>query len=164
MPTRNASHQDKDRPLQGYEPPQSVPECQVRLSWILLPAPSRHAPVRPESGRRVHAGGQPCGTEGHARDDPGLEYPATDPEDAGGCRSDAQSGPQRWIEYYGRYTPSALYPLFPNVNATLLAWAQRKFKRFKAHKVRARVFLLKLAQTRADLFVHWQRGMIGGFA
>jgi len=69
-----------------------------------------------------------------------------------------------WIEYYGRYTPSALYPLFRYVNVTLLAWAQRKFKRFKAHKVRARVFLLKLAQTRADLFVHWQRGMIGGFA
>src|SRR5215469_1897293 len=69
-----------------------------------------------------------------------------------------------WIEYYGRYTPSALYPLFRYVNVTLLAWAQRKFKRFKAHKVRARVFLWKLAQTRADLFVHWQRGMIGGFA
>jgi len=69
-----------------------------------------------------------------------------------------------WIEYYGRYTPSALYPLFRYVNVMLLAWTQRKFNRFKAHKVRARVFLWKLAQTRADLFVHWQRGMIGGFA
>jgi len=69
-----------------------------------------------------------------------------------------------WIEYYGRYTPSALYPLFRYVNLTLLAWAQRKFKRFKAHKVRAKYFLIKLAQTRAELFVHWQRGMIGGFA
>ena len=28
-----------------------------------------------------------------------------------------------WIEYYGRYTPSALYPLFRYVNVTLLAWA-----------------------------------------
>jgi group II intron reverse transcriptase/maturase len=69
-----------------------------------------------------------------------------------------------WIEYYGRYTPSALYPLFRYVNATLLAWAQRKFKRFKAHKVRAAYFLMKLAQTRAGLFVHWQYGMRGGFA
>jgi len=69
-----------------------------------------------------------------------------------------------WIEYYGRYTPSALYPLFRYVNATLLAWAQRKFKRFKAHKVRAAYFLMKLAQTRAELFVHWQYGMRGGFA
>jgi RNA-directed DNA polymerase len=69
-----------------------------------------------------------------------------------------------WIEYYGRYTPSALYPLFRYVNVTLLAWAQRKFKRFKAHKVRAASFLVKLAQTRAELFVHWQHGMTGGFA
>jgi len=69
-----------------------------------------------------------------------------------------------WIEYYGRYTPSALYPLFRYVNATLLAWAQRKFKRFKAHKVRAAYFFMKLAQTRAELFVHWQYGMRGGFA
>jgi len=69
-----------------------------------------------------------------------------------------------WIEYYGRYTPSALYPLFRYVNRTLLAWAQRKFKRFKAHKVRAAYFLMKLAQTRAELFVHWQYGMRGGFA
>jgi len=69
-----------------------------------------------------------------------------------------------WIEYYGRYTPSALYPLFRYVNVTLLAWAQRKFKRFKAHKVRATYFLIKLAQTRAELFVHWQYGMRGGFA
>ena len=69
-----------------------------------------------------------------------------------------------WIEYYGRYTPSALYPLFRYVNATLLAWAQRKFKRFKAHKVRAAYFLMKLAQMRAELFVHWQYGMRGGFA
>jgi RNA-directed DNA polymerase len=69
-----------------------------------------------------------------------------------------------WIEYYGRYTPSALYPLFRYVNGTLLAWAQRKFKRFKTHKVRAAGFLMKLAQRRAELFVHWQHGMIGGFA
>ena len=69
-----------------------------------------------------------------------------------------------WIEYYGQYTPSALYPLYRYVNRTLLAWTQRKFKRFKAHKVRAAGFLMKLAQRRAELFVHWQHGMIGGFA
>ena len=42
-----------------------------------------------------------------------------------------------WIEYYGRYAPSALYPMLRYVNLTLLGWAMRKFKRFKAHKVRA---------------------------
>ena len=69
-----------------------------------------------------------------------------------------------WIEYYGRYAPSALYPLLRYVNQTLLAWATRKFKRFKAHKIRASRFLQRLTAVRPDLFVHWQLGMIGTFA
>jgi RNA-directed DNA polymerase len=69
-----------------------------------------------------------------------------------------------WINYYGRYTPSALAPLLRYVNQTLLAWARRKFKRFKAHRIRASHFLQKLARRSANLFVHWQLGMIGTFA
>ena len=45
-----------------------------------------------------------------------------------------------WIEYYGRYAPSALYPLLRYVNQMLLAWAMRKFKRFKAHKIRTELW------------------------
>ena len=68
-----------------------------------------------------------------------------------------------WIEYYGRYAPSALYPLFRYVNLTILVWAMRKFKRYKGHKIRASQFLQRLARKRADLFVHWQIGMSGTF-
>ena len=35
------------------------------------------------------------------------------------------------IEYYGRYAPSALYPVLRYVNRTLVAWAMRKFKALK---------------------------------
>jgi RNA-directed DNA polymerase len=69
-----------------------------------------------------------------------------------------------WIEYYGRYAPSALYPLLRYVNQTLLAWAMRKFKRFRAHKVRASRVLQRAARESAKLFVHWQIGMTGTFA
>jgi group II intron reverse transcriptase/maturase len=69
-----------------------------------------------------------------------------------------------WIAYYGRYAPSALAPLLRYVNQTLLAWAMRKFKRFKAHRIRASGFLQRLAADRRDLFVHWQLGMTGTFA
>ncbi|HYL12011.1 MAG TPA: group II intron reverse transcriptase/maturase [Terriglobales bacterium] len=69
-----------------------------------------------------------------------------------------------WIQYYGRYTPSALYPLYRYVNQTLLAWVMRKFKRFKHRTIAASQFLQRLAQTRADLLAHWQHGMIGAFA
>ena len=69
-----------------------------------------------------------------------------------------------WIGYYGRYAPSALYPLLRYVNQTLRAWVMRKFKRFKAHRVRAGRFLERLARDNADLFVHWRLGMTGTFA
>ena len=69
-----------------------------------------------------------------------------------------------WIEYYGRYTPSALFTLLRYVNQTLLAWAMRKFKRFQHRKIQASQFLQRLAREKADLFVHWQLGWIGAFA
>ena len=69
-----------------------------------------------------------------------------------------------WIEYYGRYAPSALFPLLRYVNQTLAAWVMRKFKRFKGHKIRAIRFLQRLAAERVDLFVIWQIGMTGTFA
>jgi RNA-directed DNA polymerase len=69
-----------------------------------------------------------------------------------------------WVEYYGRYAPSALYPLLRYVNQTLLAWVIRKFKRFKGHTIRASHFLQRLAAEQAGLFVHWNIGMTGTFA
>ena len=69
-----------------------------------------------------------------------------------------------WIEYYGRFAPSALYPMLRYVNLTLVAWAMRKFKRFKGHKIRAGRFFERLSKERADLFAHWKIGMTGVFA
>jgi RNA-directed DNA polymerase len=68
-----------------------------------------------------------------------------------------------WIGYYGRYVPSALYPLLRYVNQTLVAWAKRKFKRFKGCRTLAGHFLERLAAERPDLFAHWQLGMTGTF-
>ena len=68
-----------------------------------------------------------------------------------------------WIEYYGRYAPTALYPVLRYVNLTILAWVMRKFKCYKGHKIRASQFLQRLAMKRADLFVHWKIGMSGTF-
>lgn len=69
-----------------------------------------------------------------------------------------------WIEYYGRFAPSALHPMLRYVNQTLLAWAMRKFKRFRLHKIRASQFLQKLAKDNSNLLVHWHLGMTGTFA
>ena len=40
----------------------------------------------------------------------------------------------------------------------------RKFKRFKAHKVRPAIFYNSLPRDKASLFVHWRIGMTGTFA
>ena len=61
-----------------------------------------------------------------------------------------------WIEYYGRYTPSALTTMLRYVNQTLLTWVMRKFKRFKGRKTCAGQFLTRIARERAGLFVHWR--------
>ncbi len=69
-----------------------------------------------------------------------------------------------WIGYYGRFAPSALYPVLRYVNQTLVAWAMRKFKRFKDHKIRTSRFFQRLAKECPDLFAHWKIGMTGTFA
>ncbi len=69
-----------------------------------------------------------------------------------------------WMEYYGRYAPSAMYPVLRHFNKTLVAWAMRKYKRLKGHKRRAGLFVEAIAKRQPGLFVHWRRGMTGGFA
>jgi group II intron reverse transcriptase/maturase len=69
-----------------------------------------------------------------------------------------------WMEYYGRYNPSALYPVFRQVNRTLVAWAMRKYKHLAGHRTRASLFLESIAEKNPRLFAHWQKGTVGGFA
>ena len=69
-----------------------------------------------------------------------------------------------WMNYYGRYAPSALTSLLRYVNQTLLAWVMRKFKRFNGHKTRASRFLQRLSRQSPGLLVHWRPGETGMFA
>jgi hypothetical protein len=69
-----------------------------------------------------------------------------------------------WIEYYGRYSPSALYPVFRHVNRSLVAWAMRKYKRLAGHRTRAGTLLEAISRKSPHLFAHWQKGTVGGFA
>jgi hypothetical protein len=68
------------------------------------------------------------------------------------------------LQASSQYTASALSAMHRYVNQTLLRWAMRKFKRFKAHKVRASHFLQRLVRDDASIFVHWRLGMVGTFA
>jgi RNA-directed DNA polymerase len=69
-----------------------------------------------------------------------------------------------WLEYYGRYQPSAMYPVLWHFNKTLEAWARRKYKRLQRHKTRASCFIESISERDPRLFEHWKRGMVGSFA
>lgn len=71
---------------------------------------------------------------------------------------------QGWLNYYGKYSRSALYPVWRHFNITLVAWAMRKYKPFKNRKTRAVKFMERISQERPHLFAHWREGMVGAFA
>ncbi len=64
-----------------------------------------------------------------------------------------------WINYYGKFYKSALYPTLRHLNRTLVRWAMRKFKKLKGHQRRAEYWLGKVAQRQPWLFPHWQMGV-----
>jgi RNA-directed DNA polymerase len=63
-----------------------------------------------------------------------------------------------WIEYYGRYSRTALGPILRYVNQTIVAWMVRKFKRFRGRKAKAGYALTRLYRVRPGLFAHWKLG------
>ena len=52
---------------------------------------------------------------------------------------------QGWINYYGRFYKSMLYPVLRHFNDTLVRWAMRKYKRLRRHQTRARRFIADVA-------------------
>jgi RNA-directed DNA polymerase len=66
---------------------------------------------------------------------------------------------QGWINYYGRFYKSMLYPVFRHFNDTLVRWAMRKYKRLRRHQTRAREFIADVARRQPNLFAHWRWGV-----
>src|ERR1700730_1187238 len=84
------------------------------------------------------------------------------------CRSDKSLGDlarmfnktvQGWINYYGRFYKSRLYPLFRRMNEYLVRWAKRKYKRLYGHTRRAKRWLVRVARRDSKLFAHWRLGV-----
>jgi len=63
-----------------------------------------------------------------------------------------------WINYYGAFNRSALYPILRHIDRHLLKWVKRKYKKKGRYSKRAKVWLGKVAKYRRELFVHWQFG------
>jgi len=63
---------------------------------------------------------------------------------------------QGWINYYGRYYKSALYPTLKCLERRLVMWATRKYKCLRNHRRRAAQWLNRIARKQPYLFAHWR--------
>jgi RNA-directed DNA polymerase len=66
---------------------------------------------------------------------------------------------QGWINYYGRFYKSMLYPVLRRINEHLVRWAMRKFKRLRRRERRAGELLAKASRQSPRLFAHWRFGL-----
>jgi RNA-directed DNA polymerase len=60
-----------------------------------------------------------------------------------------------WMNYYGRFYQSELYPLLKRINGYLVRWARKKYRRLASFK-RVKRWWDDLVGRHRDLFVHWQ--------
>ena len=61
-----------------------------------------------------------------------------------------------WINYYGRFYPSALVSSLNRINDYLVRWLVQKYKRFRRRWMRARDALGSHARLYPGLFAHWK--------
>jgi RNA-directed DNA polymerase len=61
-----------------------------------------------------------------------------------------------WINYYGQFYKSALYPIFNQLNGALQRWAMRKYKKLRRRRRGAFHWLGRIAKQMSYLFAHWR--------
>ena len=66
---------------------------------------------------------------------------------------------QGWINYYGRFYKSMLFPVLRRINDYLVRWAMRKYKRLRGHRTRAVEWLAGVARREPRLFAQWRVGV-----
>jgi hypothetical protein len=60
-----------------------------------------------------------------------------------------------WMNYYGRFYRSVMYPLLRRVSIYLRRWAARKYRRLRTHK-RFKRWWTRVIERAPALFAHWQ--------
>jgi len=61
-----------------------------------------------------------------------------------------------WVNYFGAFYKSALYPTLRHLDRKLVLWATRKYKRLRGHRRRAAHWLARIARDKPGLFAHWR--------
>jgi RNA-directed DNA polymerase len=67
-----------------------------------------------------------------------------------------------WLQYYGRFYRSALYPPMRQLDRSLARWAARKYKKLRRHLRRATHWVARISRRDPQLWAHWQMGVRRG--
>jgi RNA-directed DNA polymerase len=67
-----------------------------------------------------------------------------------------------WLQYYGRYYRSALYPPMRQLDRSLARWAYRKYKKLRRHLRRAAHWVARISRRDPKLWAHWGMGVRRG--
>jgi RNA-directed DNA polymerase len=67
-----------------------------------------------------------------------------------------------WVRYYGRFYPSRLRTGLRTIDAFIVRWVSRKYKRFRGHTLAVWGWLRSLRQRNPNLFAHWALGPAAG--
>lgn len=71
---------------------------------------------------------------------------------------------QGWINYYGRYNRTELHSIGRYINAVLVKWAMRKYKKLRTSFVNSAHYIERTVKHQPKLFAHWRVGMKYVFA
>lgn len=63
-----------------------------------------------------------------------------------------------WVNYYGRFRISAMYPVFRLLRKRLIRWARKRYKRYKTSQIRAHYWFDRIRKQFPNLFYHWRLG------
>ena len=75
--------------------------------------------------------------------------------DLSGLAQDINAQVRGWINYYGAFYRSRLYPIALRIDQYLVRWAMQKLKRLRGKPERAWDWLTAVRQRQPRLFVHW---------
>lgn len=64
-----------------------------------------------------------------------------------------------WMNYYGKYTNSALHRVLRKINWVLIQWSMRKYEKLRFKKTRAAKYMFDYANKNTYLFAHWKVGI-----
>ena len=67
-----------------------------------------------------------------------------------------------WVRYYGRFYPSKLREELRKIDAFVVRWVSRKYKRFRGHTMAIWEWLRSLRRRNPSLFAHWAIGPTAG--